>query len=151
VAQSLGTYDQPRCATNHRTELRLLGAVAVLALAGTALAAFTGLPGLPCLFRLVFHFPCPGCGLTRSFTALWHGDFAHSLRFHPLGSLLFLLAIVMAVRLLTPRSSSARAKLDGVLRQVMRARILKGVFAVMIALWLVRLGLMLAGDSTFVW
>ena len=41
-------------------------------------AAFALLPGLPipstCPSQAIFHVDCPGCGLTRSFIFLAHGD-----------------------------------------------------------------------------
>jgi hypothetical protein len=48
------------------------------------------LPGT-CVSRYVFGLPCPGCGLTRSFVSLAHGDLVESLRFNPAGVLLFAL------------------------------------------------------------
>ena len=48
-----------------------------------------GLP--PCPSVLFFHRPCPGCGLTTSWTALLHGNLGSSFRAHPLGPLLYLL------------------------------------------------------------
>jgi len=51
-----------------------------------------GLPGvvLPplCLSRQWFGVPCPGCGLTRSFIHLAHGDWRSSWACHRLGWLL---------------------------------------------------------------
>lgn len=46
------------------------------------------LPGL-CYTREIFGIPCPGCGLTRCFISLAHGEFSRALRFHPAGVLLF--------------------------------------------------------------
>jgi hypothetical protein len=48
------------------------------------------LPGT-CLSREWFHVDCPGCGLTRSFVLLAHGDFAGSWRMHRVGWLMALL------------------------------------------------------------
>lgn len=31
---------------------------------------------MPCLFRFLFHYPCPACGVTRALCALCHKDFA---------------------------------------------------------------------------
>jgi hypothetical protein len=42
-----------------------------------------GLP--PCPSVLLFDRPCPGCGLTTSWTALVHGQLLTSLKAHPLG------------------------------------------------------------------
>ncbi len=42
-----------------------------------------GLP--PCPSVLLFHRPCPGCGLTTSISAVLHGDVALSWSAHPFG------------------------------------------------------------------
>jgi hypothetical protein len=42
-----------------------------------------------CPFHELTGLPCPGCGLTRSFVCLAHGHLAESLRYHPLGPLIF--------------------------------------------------------------
>lgn len=47
-----------------------------------------GLP--PCPSALLFDRPCPGCGLTTSFTALLHGQFGLAFHAHPLGPFLYL-------------------------------------------------------------
>lgn len=39
----------------------------------------------------MFDRPCPGCGLTTSWTAFVHGDFGRAFQAHPLGPLMFLL------------------------------------------------------------
>jgi hypothetical protein len=54
-----------------------------------------GLP--PCPSALLFDRPCPGCGLTTSWTALIHGDFAFAFHAHPLGPFLYLFFTVMAL------------------------------------------------------
>jgi hypothetical protein len=53
-----------------------------------------GLP--PCPSVMLFDRPCPGCGLTTSWTALVHGDFARAFSAHPLGPILYLLFTVSA-------------------------------------------------------
>lgn len=47
-----------------------------------------GLP--PCPSVLLFQRPCPGCGLTTSWTQLLHGNLDASLRANPFGPLLYL-------------------------------------------------------------
>ncbi len=47
-----------------------------------------GLP--PCPSVLLFDKPCPGCGLTTSWTATIHGQLATAFTAHPLGPLLYL-------------------------------------------------------------
>lgn len=58
------------------------------------------LPGLPslvlpgmCVTRTVFHVNCPGCGMTRSFVAMAHGELELAFRLHRLGPLLFVLVL----------------------------------------------------------
>lgn len=47
-----------------------------------------------CPFRWVSGFPCPGCGLTRAFVALAHGDVAAALAFNAFSLPLFAATIV---------------------------------------------------------
>lgn len=47
-----------------------------------------GLP--PCPSVLMFDRPCPGCGLTTSWTAMIHGDFVTAFKVHPLGPIMYL-------------------------------------------------------------
>ncbi len=47
-----------------------------------------GLP--PCPSVVLFDRPCPGCGLTTSWTAFLHGDFAMAFHAHALGPLLYM-------------------------------------------------------------
>jgi len=44
--------------------------------------------------RRILDMPCPGCGLSRSFVALSHGNLWAALRFHPLGPFLYLLCLL---------------------------------------------------------
>lgn len=53
-----------------------------------------GLP--PCPSALLFSRPCPGCGMTTSWTALVHGQFAASFHAHPFGPLTYLFFTVTA-------------------------------------------------------
>ena len=45
----------------------------------------------------MFGVRCPGCGLTRSFVALTHGDWAESTHYHRLGPIVYfyLLALIL--------------------------------------------------------
>ena len=38
---------------------------------------------LPCMFKSVTHFDCPGCGLQRSFVLLLQGNFISSFKMYP--------------------------------------------------------------------
>jgi len=42
-----------------------------------------------CFFHTLTNLPCPGCGLTRSFVWLLHGDVVRSLAFNPFGIAIF--------------------------------------------------------------
>lgn len=53
-----------------------------------------GLP--PCPSALIFSRPCPGCGLTTSWTAFVHGQFGAAFHAHPFGPLLYLFFTVTA-------------------------------------------------------
>lgn len=57
-----------------------------------------GLP--PCTFSATTGVPCPGCGLTTSFTAMAHGHVVTAFRAHLMGPLLF--ALTVAVTLYAP-------------------------------------------------
>ncbi len=46
-----------------------------------------------CPFRLATSLPCPFCGMTRSMLALAQGDLGASMRFHPLGPVLLVMAV----------------------------------------------------------
>lgn len=42
-----------------------------------------------CLYKLMNGFPCPGCGLTRCFVSISHGNFANAFAYHKVGILLY--------------------------------------------------------------
>jgi hypothetical protein len=46
------------------------------------------LPGI-CAWRNFFGIECPGCGLTRCFIAIAHGDWSRAWQFNPAGFLIF--------------------------------------------------------------
>ena len=46
-----------------------------------------------CTFRRMFGIDCAGCGLTRSFISISHGDLIQSLRYNPAGLLLYAMAV----------------------------------------------------------
>ena len=91
----------PASSTSGYHAAMLAGSVAVLALAclmtndGDARVTVFGIvvPEI-CWWRRWLGWDCPGCGLTRSFVALAHGDLARAWEFKPVG--VFLFAIVAA-------------------------------------------------------
>jgi hypothetical protein len=64
------------------------GALSILGVTIPELCAWRGVTGLP----------CPGCGLTRAWVAVLHGDFAASVSHHLLGWLVLLYAAAQATR-----------------------------------------------------
>jgi len=54
-----------------------------------------GLP--PCPSVMIFGRPCPGCGLTTSWTGVMHGQWQASWEAHPLGAFLYILFTVSAL------------------------------------------------------
>lgn len=83
-----------------------LDALLMLLCGGALLAAFVLSPGaervailgveIPeiCGFRNLTGWSCPGCGLTRSWTYLAHGELGAALRMNWLGPILFVAAIL---------------------------------------------------------
>ena len=52
------------------------------------------LPFAACAFHSLTGYSCLTCGLTRSLQAIIHGDFVASVRFHAMGPVLFMLALL---------------------------------------------------------
>ena len=85
----------------HVEMLVVAGAVVVLAffleVHSDQRVAFSLFPAWPlpetCPSRSLFHIDCPGCGLTRSFIYLAHGDWAASLAIHRVGWLMALAVV----------------------------------------------------------
>lgn len=70
-----------------------------------------GLP--PCPSVLLFSRPCPGCGLTTSWTALIHGDIGFAFHAHPLGPFLYLFFTVTALMAFRGFVTQQRFLVDG--------------------------------------
>ncbi|MCZ4548425.1 DUF2752 domain-containing protein [Gordonia rubripertincta] len=78
---------------------------------GAVVTAFAVTPSLStsgptmCPMRLITGLPCPGCGLTRSWVASAHGDFAGAFSYNIFGPISFVATIlfVVAVGILTAR------------------------------------------------
>lgn len=75
-----------------------------------------------CPFYNLTGLPCPGCGLTRAFVCLGHGQWRESLHWHPLGWLLYGVCVLLWLRnglfwgwgiLIWPLSPRASARLGG--------------------------------------
>jgi hypothetical protein len=51
-----------------------------------------------CPFRALTGHPCPGCGMTRAFCALMHGELWRAIKLNPFSPLLFLAALIAWAR-----------------------------------------------------
>jgi len=72
-----------------------------------------------CPMRLATGIPCPGCGLTRSCAACFHGELARSVEFHPFGPLVCA-AAAAALVLYAIESTTGTRPLTGAIQAVGR-------------------------------
>lgn len=58
--------------------------ILLLLVLGLAYLAFykTFHVGIPCVFRLVTGYKCPGCGMTHAMEAIWNGDFRGAMEYN---------------------------------------------------------------------
>lgn len=94
------------------------------------------LPGT-CFLHEVAGIDCPGCGLTRSFVSLAHGEWQKAWQFHPAGPLLFVF-----VGLQIPFRAIQLWRLQGGLEPLDSPWLyapLWGILGVMLVQWLARL------------
>ena len=55
---------------------------------------------IPCFFKTIFHIPCPGCGLSRSFLSILRFDFAKAIYYNILGIPLAIFLITVNLTLI---------------------------------------------------
>ncbi|MEI6971053.1 MAG: DUF2752 domain-containing protein [bacterium] len=78
------------------------GAFGVLLI--SVLLAQGSLPAIPlCQFNLLTGLPCAGCGITRAFCAIGHGDFGAAWNYNPLAFILYPATLVLFLRPLLRR------------------------------------------------
>jgi Protein of unknown function (DUF2752) len=80
-------------ATRWRALMLWLGLSAMFAVSALWRPSDNGI--ILCPFRALTGYPCPGCGMTRAFSAIAHGDLWRAVRYNPLSPLLFLAAIMV--------------------------------------------------------
>ncbi|HEX8140709.1 MAG TPA: DUF2752 domain-containing protein [Pyrinomonadaceae bacterium] len=75
-------------AARRRAWLVLLGLSAVFVTSALWRPSDDGI--ILCPFRAITGYPCPGCGMTRAFSAIAHGELWRAVRYNPLSPLFFL-------------------------------------------------------------
>ena len=135
----------PNTSRDPAVTARWINGLFAAALIVTCVLAQRDQPGLPCLFKMLFHIPCPGCGMTRSFKALWRGDCLVAVRYHPLGPLFFGICVVFLLLALFQRPlAKTPLALPCAHKWLLRGRTLAPLIALMLGVWAVRMGLYLA-------
>ena len=127
-----------------RAALRVRRARVVLPLASAVFAVSaiwspSELPGFVlCPFRAVTGLPCPGCGMTRAFCALGHGDLSAAFGYNALAPFVFAAALLLWAHALATvlKLDAARAALER-LKPTQRAAAV--LLALTLAWWVVRL------------
>src|SRR5215213_4984748 len=103
--------------------------VAWICLIGAAFIPPKGIGISICWMRGQFGIPCPGCGLTRSLSCAMRGMFYESWQFHPFGS--FILALFLVVARVSILPEAQRARLAEAMEQ--RAPFVRTLFFVFVS------------------
>ena len=95
-----------------------------------------------CPFRALTGLPCPGCGLTRSWVYLMHGDIGSSLASNWFGPVLILAVVILALVSVRSRLSGKRpSDLD----KLVKSPVVLSLFALFLTYGAVRLILTMTG------
>lgn len=70
------------------------GSIGLLVLLAARFFPFSRFPKLPCFFHQLTGYPCPSCGMTRSFIFASHFNFSAAVMINPLGSCLFVFTLI---------------------------------------------------------
>lgn len=101
--------------------------------------AVSFLPAWPlpevCQSKVVLGLECPGCGLTRSFVHLAHGDLPASLAVHPIG---WLIALFVALQI-PYRMVALRTRTSAPVGERIPWIVTTALFILLLAVWIVRL------------
>jgi hypothetical protein len=105
--------------------------------------SIAGLPS-PCGFYHLTGYPCPLCGLTRSWVCCAQGDWSQAAFWHPLGPLLFCLALLLwsqdITKVLWPQATVLQRcrQLECATRRHLKYFVAAGLIVLMLV-WLARL------------
>jgi Protein of unknown function (DUF2752) len=113
-------------------------------LAGAALLAPTllrpdGHGPVLCPLRRITGVWCPGCGMTRAFGWLAHGDLHQSLRYHPLAPLLVVQGVLLGAFWLYRRRTRHDRPATSVLSAPIMRTVLVANALLVLAVWVIRL------------
>ncbi len=91
---------------------------AALATAGFVPESMSTTGPVLCPFRLITGLPCPGCGLSRSWVAVGHGDIHQAFAYNAFGpiSMAFVASLVTVVLVLTVVARHRLARVESVFR-----------------------------------
>ena len=118
--------------------LRAMGAAALVAVFVLSFVfPPAGLGKSTCAFRNAVGVPCPGCGLTRSFSALSHGRPGLAFRMHPLGPFIYAGFAFYMVK--WAMEAALRKRLLSRAEDRLRVPVLWGLVIAMACAWLCRL------------
>lgn len=121
-----------------RAWLVLLGLSAVFATSALWRPSDNGI--ILCPFRALTGYPCPGCGMTRAFSAIAHGELWRAVRYNPLSPLVFLAFIAIWVGAAATILNWPRVR--ALLMRLQPSAVATNVLMViMLAWWVVRLAL----------
>lgn len=134
-----------------------VGLVALVGAAGVVAAALADPDTVDhgpvvCPFRLLTGLPCPGCGLTRSWVHLVHGQVGAAMAANPFGLVALLATVtlvgVVAATVARRRTVPTWSQLGAALLRLPHAAWIRGAGLVLLAAWLcfgvVRMALALA-------
>lgn len=120
-----------------------IGYAAILALAAWLTPAPSGLGTHmelhlpPCGFYVLFHKPCPSCGMTTAFSWLMHGRPVEAFRAQPAGVGVF--AVGLAVWLYLPFGWARRRPFAHILENRFALPVILGLIALILGVWINRL------------
>lgn len=92
-----------------------------------------------CLFRNITGLPCPGCGMTRAFLFLGHGDFYEAIRLNPNSLLAFSIILFLWSNKFTQIFTGKEVKVHLTHREKILIYLLSGFL--MVAIWVYNLSL----------